>query len=80
MHLTKREPSISYPVVVDGIVYSETLKKLNLSDNWLKKQLEVIGMNSVEEIFFASINMKGELHVSLKKYMNGTNGIMPIYN
>ncbi|ADK16824.1 hypothetical protein WX45_00277 [Clostridium ljungdahlii DSM 13528] len=80
INLIKKDPSISYPVIVDGIVYSETLKKLNLSEDWLKKRLEIIGMNSVEEIFFASVNMKKELHVSPKNYMNDKSKIMPVYN
>lgn len=80
MNLTKREPSLSYPVVVDGILYSNALTRLNLSETWLKQHLANLGVNSVEEVFFASINMKRELHVSPKKYMTDKNQVIPIYN
>lgn len=80
MNITGKEVSLSYPIVVDGQVYNDTLAKLNLSDLWITEQLKNNGINSIEEVFFASVNMKKELHVSPKKYMKDTNQVMPIYN
>lgn len=80
MNLTKREPSLSYPIVVDGIAYSNTLLKLNLSDAWLKNQLSILGIKSVEEVLFACVNKKHELQVSLNNHVEDENNVIPIYN
>ncbi|GIM29965.1 DUF421 domain-containing protein [Clostridium polyendosporum] len=80
MNLTRKEPSLSYPVIVDGILYNDTIVKLNLSETWLKQHLANLGINSLEEVFFASVNMKRELHVSPKNYMKDNNEVLPIYN
>lgn len=80
MNITGKEVSLSYPVIIDGEVYGNTLEKLSLSDSWLKEQLKNNGINSLEEVFFASVNMKKELHVSPKKYMKDADHVMPIYN
>ncbi|WP_186430651.1 DUF421 domain-containing protein [Clostridium sp. BSD9I1] len=80
MNLNKKESSLSYPIIVDGILYNDTLIKLNLSENWLREHLANLSINSVEEVFFASINMEKELHVSPKKYIEDNNPIIPLYN
>lgn len=80
MKLPKQSEVISYPVIIEGKIYSEVLEKLKLSEDWLQKQLENMNMNNMEEIFFASINDKKELHVSLKSYMEHMEGAPPIYH
>lgn len=80
MNLTKKEASIAYPVVIDGMIYSDTLSKLNLSGAWLKEHLSKLGINSIEEIFFATVNERKELHVSLKNYKVDEKQEIPIYN
>lgn len=80
MNLNKKQSSLSYPIIVDGILYNDTLIKLNLSENWLREHLDNLSINSVEEVFFASINMKKELHVSPQKYIPDNNEVIPLYN
>lgn len=80
MNITGNEVSLSYPIIIDGEVYRNTLAKLSLSDSWLKEQLKNNGINSLEEVFFASVNMRKELQVSPKKYMKDINKLPPIYN
>lgn len=80
MNITGKVVSLSYPIVVDGKVHRDTLAKLNLSESWLREQLKNNKINSLEEVFFASVNMKKELHISLKEYMKDANKIIPIYN
>lgn len=79
MNLIKKSVSISYPVILDGKVYENVLQKLNLNDSWLKQQLMDININTVEEVFFASVNEKKELHISLRGFMEDKEGILPIY-
>lgn len=80
MNIIGKEISLSYPIVVDGQIYKDTLAKLNLSDLWIMEQLKKNEINSIEEVFFASVNLKKELHVSPKKYMKDADQVIPIYN
>jgi uncharacterized membrane protein YcaP (DUF421 family) len=80
LNLSKYTSSFSYTVIMDGVVYNGVLKKLNLSEYWLKHQLTNLGVKSVSEIFYASVNTKNELHVSLRSFMEEKDDILPIYH
>jgi len=80
LNLKKDTLSLSYPIIIDGIVYKNVLTKLNLTEEWLNQKLIKIGAKSVEKVFFASVNSKNELHVSLKSFMKENEGILPIYH
>lgn len=80
LNLNKKAPSISYPVIVDGILYEDVLKKLKLNKHWLNQQLSNANVKNIEEVFFASVNDKMELHISLKNFMKSKENLMPIYH
>lgn len=80
MNLTKKSAAISYPIIIEGMIYVDVLEKLNLSELWLKEQLSAINIRETKEVFFASVNDKKELHISLRNYMEDMKGILPIYN
>ena len=80
LDLKKKTSSLSFPVIMDGEVYTEVLSKLELSESWLLQQLSNLKINSAEDVFFASVNMKKELHVSLKSFMEDKDNILPIYH
>lgn len=80
MNLTKSTSSLSYPVIIEGIVYKNVLTKLNLTEDWLSKQLANIGVKSPDEIFFASINTKKQFQVSLKISIENNDDLLPINN
>lgn len=80
MNISKKYSSLSYPVIVDGKIYKETLLKLDLSDIWLHQELIKLNIKNSDEVFFASVNTKKELHISLKRYMEDKSNIFPIYN
>ena len=80
MNLTKKSSSLSYPVIVDGEIYGNVLKKLELSNDWLQQQLLNLNIKTATDVFFASVNTKKELHVSLKSYMGDNQNIFPIVN
>lgn len=81
MNLTKKGCSLSYPIIVDGEIYENVLRKLNLSDSWLQQQLLLLNIKTAKDVFFASVNTNQELHVSLKNYMNDEEkNILPIFN
>lgn len=80
LNLSKSTSSLSYTIIIDGVLYNDVLKKLNLSEDWLKQQLANLGVKKSSEIFYASINTKNELHVSLRSFMEGKDDIFPIHN
>jgi len=66
MNIIKPTSTISFPVIVEGTVYSDVLREVNLNKTWLKQELSNQGVHDLKEVFFASINHELELHVSLK--------------
>jgi len=71
--------SLSYPIIIDGVLYEDVLQKLNLSKSWLTNKLSNINVHKFDDIFFASVSTKNELHVSLKN-KNNKDDIFPIYH
>lgn len=78
--LVKKASSISYPVIVDGKVYNDVLEKLKLNEHWLHQQLLNANIKDTEDVFFASVNDKKEIHLSLKSFMKDKADLLPIYH
>ncbi|MGN8646077.1 DUF421 domain-containing protein [Gracilibacillus sp. HCP3S3_G5_1] len=57
--------SFSIPVIMEGSVYTKALEARNLSEEWLLQELRKKGITNPKEVFFASINMLNEIHLSL---------------
>ncbi|MBM7095455.1 DUF421 domain-containing protein [Bacillus sp. H-16] len=72
MNISKLHSSISYPLIIEGIVYPSVLDNLEIPRNWLSKELEKHGITGTENIFFASVNDQAELHISLKNESTGS--------
>ncbi|KXL52242.1 hypothetical protein CLNEO_24070 [Anaerotignum neopropionicum] len=64
VNLDTEYKGLSLPLIVEGEVYKNNLHKLGLNEDWLRKQLSENDINSVKEIFFASINSQGKLYIS----------------
>ncbi len=64
---TNDMPDIVYPfpteVISDGIVNRSNLNKLRLSEDWLQKQLKVLGVPSVTEVLYAEVQQDGSLYI-----------------
>ncbi|WP_346886193.1 DUF421 domain-containing protein [Clostridium sp. UBA4395] len=80
LNLTKNTSTLSYPVIIEGVVYKDVLAKLNLTEDWLKKQLDNIGVKNTKEIFFASVNTNKEFYASLNSFNETNENLPPIYN
>lgn len=70
MNIIKPTSTISFPVIVEGIVYSDVLSDVDLNEEWLKQELANQGVNDLKDVFFASINRNLELHISLTNEKN----------
>lgn len=66
LNIIRKYTNFAYPLIVDGKLYPEILRNLNLNEDWLKQQLTTLGIATMDEIFFASIDPKTNLHISLK--------------
>ncbi|ENH98149.1 hypothetical protein J416_01594 [Gracilibacillus halophilus YIM-C55.5] len=65
LHIMKQS-SIAFPVIIEGEIYEEPLANVGLTRSWLIQTLHNQGINRQEDVFFASINHKHELQISLK--------------
>lgn len=70
MNMKTSKSSMAFPVIIEGTIYSEILREVNVNEPWLIQQLSDQGVNDISDVFFASINRDLELHVSLKNELN----------
>lgn len=66
MGILNKVTEISYTIIVEGKVINEVLDALNIDEIWLKKELQHHGLADYQQIFYASINEKKEVHISLR--------------
>lgn len=72
---TKKDLKISSPlpkyipteVITDGQVLTKNLMELNLTEHWLRKQLEKQGIGKPEHVLYAEIQGDGRLYVNSLK-------------
>lgn len=67
MGLTKLSPDISYPVIIEGELQEKVLKNLKLTEDWLLHELSMLDIRDTSRVFFATLNEKNELHVTLRE-------------
>lgn len=54
-------------LVVDGVVIQQNLKQNNLDENWLLGELQKQGVQSLKEVFYASLDSDGNLYVDKRR-------------
>jgi uncharacterized membrane protein YcaP (DUF421 family) len=54
-------------LIVDGVLKLNNLKKLKLSEDWLRGELAKFGIHSWQEVFLASLDSSGKLFLQTKK-------------
>ena len=57
---------IPMPIIEDGRILSSSLQKINKDEKWLIKKIKEHGIHDVHQIFFASVDNKGEFFIDLK--------------
>lgn len=58
---------LSVPVIVEGVLYEDNMKHLNITKKWLLNEIKNLNINSEKDVFFAAINAKGSLYISQGK-------------
>ncbi|MGD7046318.1 DUF421 domain-containing protein [Jeotgalibacillus proteolyticus] len=54
-------------LVSDGKIHYENLKKMNQSESWLHGQLQIAGVKSLTEVFYAGQQTDGTFYVDIKE-------------
>lgn len=67
--LTRWQSDLSYPLIVEGTLYTNTLSYIKKDAFWLKSQLEAKGIRQ-DDIFFASVDDNGIIYISNKTTMS----------
>lgn len=63
-------PKQSYeiPIILDGEIQFDLLERLHKDESWLRKKLAEKHVPDVKRVFFASLNQKEELYISLQDF------------
>lgn len=54
------------PLILDGVIQDEALRKIGQNTFWLKKEIRKHGIKNVKEISFCSIDSQGNLFIDRK--------------
>jgi uncharacterized membrane protein YcaP (DUF421 family) len=54
------------PLVLDGKIQNEHLKRMNKTPEWIKDELRKLGFHEIKQISFCSLNKDGGLYVDIK--------------
>ncbi|MFB1049779.1 DUF421 domain-containing protein [Paraliobacillus sp. JSM ZJ581] len=60
---------LAFPVIVDGKLYPNVLRQLQVDEPWLLRSLYANGIQDIDEVFYASLTEDLHLHFS-KKHEN----------
>ncbi|MDT3705120.1 MAG: DUF421 domain-containing protein [Thermincola sp.] len=66
LHLNTQYEGIPYTVIMDGHIIHKNLTKMNLDIHWLLTELKKNGVDRPEDVFFASLDAKGNLYFQKK--------------
>ncbi|MBP3950508.1 DUF421 domain-containing protein [Bacillus suaedae] len=56
----------SAEVISDGVINTNNLTRLNLNEDWLKQQLDLAGVKTISEVFYAEVQKDGTLYIDNK--------------
>lgn len=62
-----RYVGLPIPLIMDGKVQDDNLEKIEKNRFWLKKELQDRGVNDFKEVFFCSMDYKGEIYIDKKR-------------
>ncbi len=66
MNLPTKYEGLPVTLVIDGHVFRKNLEKINLSEEWLKSELQKLNINSFKEVLFACLDTGGRLFFQAK--------------
>ena len=67
LNLTPQNSGLSTELICDGLIVHENLKRANVDQLWLEKELKNKGYQQISEIFLAAIDSSGNLFIDTYK-------------
>lgn len=67
MNIATEYKGISTELIKDGHILDQNLIQRNLTKDWLKGELKKQNIEKIADVFYAAVNSKNGLYVSLKK-------------
>ncbi|MDF9406966.1 MAG: hypothetical protein A4E52_01916 [Pelotomaculum sp. PtaB.Bin013] len=67
LHMPSKYKGVPSELVVDGVIIRQNLKQNNLEEDWLLGELQKQGIQSLKEVFYASLDQDGNLYVDKKQ-------------
>lgn len=58
-----KRTSLAFPLIVDGVLHTGVLDKLNVEEKWVRDEMRKVGFTAIDEVFYASINVRKEIHI-----------------
>ncbi|WP_458412380.1 DUF421 domain-containing protein [Schinkia sp. CFF1] len=63
---TNTATNVPFPLIKDGVVQEDQLKRIHKTNLWLRQELRRIGYKDIKKIFYCSIDDTGKLMVDIK--------------
>ena len=67
LHLATGYKGLTKDVIMDGNILTENLADINLDEQWLSKELNSRGIDSISRVFYAGLDTSGNLYISMKQ-------------
>lgn len=66
LNLPTKYEGLPVTLIIDGYVFPKNLAKINLTEEWLKSELQKFNINSYKDVLFASLDQEGKLFYQVK--------------
>ncbi|MUK90404.1 DUF421 domain-containing protein [Ornithinibacillus sp. L9] len=63
---TKKIYPTATEIISDGKINMNNLKRLDLSESWVRQQLKQAEVSSIEEVFYAEVQQDGSIYIDIK--------------
>lgn len=67
LNLKPQYEGLPIPIIIDGNINETNMKEANVDMNWLKAQLAMFDVKSIDEVLLASVDAQKKLYVTKKK-------------
>ncbi len=66
MGISTEYEGLPVPLIIDGALYEDNFKEVELDIEWLENELQARGIQEIKDVFFASLDTSGILFVQRK--------------
>ena len=67
INLPTRYEGLPITLIIDGFIFHDNLKSINLSVEWLQAELRKFGIDDLNNVFFSYIDTQGNLFYQEKE-------------